>query len=406
MSVLAPMTAGSVENVYVFVCDALRRDELPESVADLGVTVPTLANALCTPQSMPTILTGLYPPNHGVDWFDEVLSPDVPTLFDADTGDSNGLSVGYDELVWKGSSVRNVLDDPPRVDLSSVDPPFVAVEHDHGGHTPYPGDMERTTADLLGRIGDTDELRRRYREGVAASVERFHDRMAVLDDRGLLDETLVLFTSDHGELLGEHGGFVGHQLPVAPEVVHVPTVAIHEGLPAGERRSKHVSHVDFVPTIADALTTDTGLPTEAMDGVSLFSDLPRTRLTYTHALVRATPKFRGSMLDPIYDAPSVWSLSGGRVVGKTGPVRRSALIWYEALRSNYTAAFNADRNPVGRLVRSARVYGPRTQTFGTPEFSRSEATELIETVRSGDVSARKTDIDEETRRDLEDLGYV
>ncbi len=402
MSVLHPLTTASVENVYVFVCDALRRDELPASVADLGVTVPTLANALCTPQSMPTILSGLYPPTHGVDWFDQSLPADVPTLLGG--GDDHAdLTVGYNELVWGGSPITGVLRDPPSVDLASLEPPFLVVEHDHGGHTPYPGEMDRSTADLLDDIPDTETLRRRYREGVAESVGRFHDRLDRLAERDLLAETLVVFTSDHGELLGEYGGFVGHAYPVTPEVVSVPTVFVHDRLPAGETRAGPVRHVDLAPTVDD-LRRGPPLLDGPTDGRSLLDGTPAAP-SYTHAHVPANDPFRGTVLDPIYDAPSVWDAGGGHVFVQSGPVHRTAMAAYDAFESAYTGAFNRGRRRLGRLRRSLGMYWPTSRTFGDPNVSRSAARETVRSVRAGTRSTETRELDDQTRRDLEALGY-
>jgi arylsulfatase A-like enzyme len=401
MSVLPPLSPASVENVYVFVCDALRRDELPASVADLGVTVPTLANALCTPQSVPTILSGRYPPNHGVNWFDQSVPADVPTLLDG--GAHGDLTVAYNELVWGGSPITGVLRDPPSVAPASPEPPFLVVEHDHGGHTPYPGEMDRPTADVLGDIPDTETLRTRYREGVAESAGRFHDRLDRLAERGVLADTLVVFTSDHGELLGEYGGFVGHAFPVAPEVVSVPTVFVHDRLPASETHTAHVRHVDLAPTIDDLRRGPTLLdgPT---DGRSLLTGAPEAP-SYTHAHVPANDPFRGSFLDPIYVAPSVWDADGGRVFVERSVVHRTAMAVYDALQSGYTAAFNRGRNPVGRLRRSFGMYWPTDRTFGEPAFSRTTAREIVRSVRTGTRTTESRELDERTRRDLRDLGY-
>jgi hypothetical protein len=403
MSVLAPLTAASVENVYVFVCDALRRDELPPSVAELGVTVPTLANALCTPQSMPTILSGQYPPTHGVNWFDQSVPADVPTLLG--TGDDHeDLTVGYNELVWGGSPITGVLCDPPSVDLSTLESPFLVVEHDHGGHTPYPGEMDRSTADVLGDIPDTATLRRRYREGVAESVGRFHDRLDRLAERGLLEDTLVVFTSDHGELLGEYGGFVGHAFPVAPEIVSVPTVFVHDRLPVGETRAQPVRHVDLAPTV-DELRRGPPLLDGPTDGRSLL-DGPPAEPSYTHAHVPANDPFRGSVLDPIYVAPSVWDGDGGHVFVESSPLHRIAMAAYDAFESGYTAAFNRGRTRLGRLHRSVGMYWPTRRTFGDPGVSVSTAREVVDAVQAGTRSTETRTLDDETRRDLEDLGYL
>jgi arylsulfatase A-like enzyme len=76
----------------------------------------------------------------------------------------------------------------------------------------------------------------------------------VLGDRGLAGETLVVYTSDHGELLGEYG-FFGHTHLATPEIVYVPTTFPHPTLePSAESSLLH--HVDFLPTVASALGDD------------------------------------------------------------------------------------------------------------------------------------------------------
>ena len=64
-----------------------------------------------------------------------------------------------------------------------------------------------------------------------------------------LDDTLLIFTSDHGEMLGSHGLlFKGSAL--FEELVNIPLlVRPPGGLAAGHRTQHLVSHVDLVPTI-------------------------------------------------------------------------------------------------------------------------------------------------------------
>jgi arylsulfatase A-like enzyme len=72
-----------------------------------------------------------------------------------------------------------------------------------------------------------------------------------LSARGLLDETLVLFTTDHGELMGDHG-FVLKGPFYYQSLLNVPLIAKLPGAkPAvcGEL----VAHVDLVPTILECL---------------------------------------------------------------------------------------------------------------------------------------------------------
>ncbi len=75
--------------------------------------------------------------------------------------------------------------------------------------------------------------------------------LGALEETGVTDETLIVFTSDHGERLGERGGRFGHGRAPEETVVHVPLIlAYPPRLPAGVRVSTPVQHVDVLPTIA------------------------------------------------------------------------------------------------------------------------------------------------------------
>jgi arylsulfatase len=72
--------------------------------------------------------------------------------------------------------------------------------------------------------------------------------LATLDDLGLADDTVVVFTSDHGEMLGDHQLLL--KGPMLYEgAVRVPLILRWPGrLPAGERRPELVSWLDLCPT--------------------------------------------------------------------------------------------------------------------------------------------------------------
>ncbi|WBB58510.1 sulfatase-like hydrolase/transferase [Streptomyces sp. WMMC500] len=76
--------------------------------------------------------------------------------------------------------------------------------------------------------------------------------LAALDEAGLADDTLVVFTSDHGENLGDHGLLL--KGPMFYEgAVRVPLVMRWPaGLPAGERRAGLVQWIDLNATLTDA----------------------------------------------------------------------------------------------------------------------------------------------------------
>lgn len=82
---------------------------------------------------------------------------------------------------------------------------------------------------------------------------RIGELLADLARRALLDETLVVVTSDHGENLGDHQLFQ-HQFCLYETLLHVPLILRYPpALPAGVRVTEPVSLVDVVPTVIKML---------------------------------------------------------------------------------------------------------------------------------------------------------
>ena len=71
---------------------------------------------------------------------------------------------------------------------------------------------------------------------------------------GRMDDTLIIFTSDQGEPLGEHG-FVRRFRPwLYEELIHTPLIIrMPGGRHGGIRHQAIVQTVDLLPTIASAL---------------------------------------------------------------------------------------------------------------------------------------------------------
>ena len=70
-----------------------------------------------------------------------------------------------------------------------------------------------------------------------------------LDDLGLYDDTVIAYTSDHGDACGSHG--LRAKLPcVYDEVMGVPLIVKGPGVPAGARTDALATHVDLAATIA------------------------------------------------------------------------------------------------------------------------------------------------------------
>ena len=78
--------------------------------------------------------------------------------------------------------------------------------------------------------GALERMRRLYRRSVSLMDAWLADALEALDRRGILDETLVIVTSDHGENLGEHG-LMGHAFSLDERLIHVPFLAAGPGAP-------------------------------------------------------------------------------------------------------------------------------------------------------------------------------
>lgn len=96
----------------------------------------------------------------------------------------------------------------------------------------------------------------------------FLDKMA---DLNLMENTLLLFVSDHGHAFGEHG--VAGKVPSAmyPEIMDVPFLIRHpEGKGAGTTSDYFASTHDVATTVLAAAGVEPAQPTEGQDLAALF----------------------------------------------------------------------------------------------------------------------------------------
>jgi arylsulfatase A-like enzyme len=93
--------------------------------------------------------------------------------------------------------------------------------------------------------------------------------VGVVEKRNLLDSTMLVVTSDHGENLGEHG-LLEHQMCLYQTVVSIPLlVRFPEGREAGKTVKRPVQLVDIAPTVAEI--TQVPLRISNCQGASLLS---------------------------------------------------------------------------------------------------------------------------------------
>jgi arylsulfatase A-like enzyme len=94
-------------------------------------------------------------------------------------------------------------------------------------------------------------LRAAYLEGVRWLDDVLRDSIAALEEYGLLEDTLLVITSDHGESFGEHG-MLGHGRQLYDELIRIPLILKGPGPFAGPKQiAESVSLADVMPTLFD-----------------------------------------------------------------------------------------------------------------------------------------------------------
>jgi choline-sulfatase len=118
-------------------------------------------------------------------------------------------------------------------------------------------DMDSYSLRLIAQYGLTDrppseEQIRVARHAYLGSISYLDDcvgkLLAILEETGLSDNTVIVLTTDHGELLGEHG--LWYKKSFFEEACRIPLIISHPQI-AARRVSSNVSLVDLLPTLLD-----------------------------------------------------------------------------------------------------------------------------------------------------------
>jgi arylsulfatase len=100
--------------------------------------------------------------------------------------------------------------------------------------------------------------------------------MLILDyltANGLLDNTVIVFTADHGEMHGSHG-MKGKGGFLYENNIHVPLIIVHPDYEGGKTVSALTSHVDLAPTFVDVANISAEKKAEITGGLPGKSLLP------------------------------------------------------------------------------------------------------------------------------------
>jgi len=122
------------------------------------------------------------------------------------------------------------------------------------------GEFENMWSYVLGRIPPEEERWRRFNNFYINSIRSVDAQLEAmlkeLDALGLNDKTIVMYTSDHGEMAGAHG--LRGKGPFAyEENVHLPFYTVHPDVKGGQDCRALTGHIDLVPTLLGMAGVDT-----------------------------------------------------------------------------------------------------------------------------------------------------
>jgi len=116
---------------------------------------------------------------------------------------------------------------------------------------------------------EINRIRRHYSAGISLIDEKIGEIIDALGEKGLLENSVVIFTSDHGDNLGDHG--MPYKWLMYDSITNVPLVITDFRNPSDDNNLKEdlVSLIDLGPTILDYCNVR--IP-ERLEGINLNGD--------------------------------------------------------------------------------------------------------------------------------------
>lgn len=282
LSCILTGSALAAPNVVLISIDTLRADHLSmygytaetapflASMAKSGVVFDRVIVPMpSTTPSHGSMLTGQYPSRHGSTALSVPIHLEAETIAEAlaqkgyytagavavsHIGRAGHFDQGFADFSGPEGAQRN--GDAVNLDLfkfvgrwrqTNARKPLFLFAHYFDCHSPYGwwrgAQPDPATLPIRERISRYDESIRRVDQLIA----NLHAHLGSL---GLLDDTIFIVTSDHGEQIGDRGLPAGHA-DIYRETVDVPLIVFGSGIPKA-RVAETVSTLDIAPSIAAA----------------------------------------------------------------------------------------------------------------------------------------------------------
>ena len=164
--------------------------------------------------------------------------PSVKTLWNA----ANWLENNHDSenfFLWVEAFDPHEPFDCPKyyLDLYEEEGEYDGYDFTHPSYAPNEFNAEETV-----------HLRNRYKALLTMTDRHIGEILDVMDKYDMYDDTLLIFTSDHGFHLGEHGYMAKNYMAPYNEVFHIPLIIAGPGMEKG-RTNALTQNIDLFPTI-------------------------------------------------------------------------------------------------------------------------------------------------------------
>ena len=443
----APGSAPAASNLILIVIDTLRRDHLSvygykrptspnlERLARGSVVFEECrAQSSWTQPSTLSLLSGLYPTRHGAHEY-ATVDPEIDFLSEelveagfataAFSGNPNvspqlSMDQGFETFQFMGGEQAKDYPDVSELlrsaeqwlERRSPRERFFLYLHLMNVHGPYraPDEfrrrfMEEPAAEFKfqcklwtdvmrkGEVarredfGDAhrNDLVARYDGAIAYTDQEIGAFLDRLESRGILEDSLLIVTSDHGEELFDHGGF-GHGFTLYSEMLDVPLILRPPGLSrecAGARIRARAGLIDVAATALDYLGLGEGSERTFGDGRSL-------------RVVVETGD--GTWSDRPLCAHLMRGRQGSAFLFERPPFRWIGIEQEYTRRPASTELFRLDLDPADLSDLSALEPEALARLA-------AEAGQMREALEQQSFTSPRRDLDEETRQRLEKLGY-